>query len=41
MMIASHWKIAFLILQLSLLAIMITSGIVFAGDPIDNPGTPI
>jgi len=39
MIIASQWKVALLILQLSLLAITIASGKVFA-EPIDNPGFP-
>jgi len=35
--IASHWKAALLLLQLSLFAIMMISGIAFAGQ-IDCPG---
>jgi len=37
MMIASHWKVAILLIQLALLAITIASGIVLA-EPVDNPG---
>lgn len=38
-MIASHWKLALLLIQLGLLALMVTSGKVFA-EPVDGPYGP-
>jgi len=39
MVIASNWKVVFLLIQLGLLAITLVSGNVLA-DPIDNPFGP-
>jgi len=41
MVILSNWKVIFLLLQLSLIAITIVTGSALAGgEPVDNPGGP-
>jgi hypothetical protein len=39
-MIASHWRIVFLLLQLGLIALTIAGVRALGGDPVDNPGVP-
>lgn len=40
MFIASHWKVAFLLLQLGLFVVMVTTVNPVGGDPVDSPVVP-